>query len=309
MQTCLRKTISVILSLVSLLTFFDFYSYAQQIADSSFDYAIPHPMYAPGKGTEITLDEAHLNFHTLNGRYYPFGRLLQKDGYQLKPGMEKFSDSSLSGVKMLVIANALGDTGEWVLPAKSAFAADEIAALKKWVSGGGRLFLIADHMPFAGAASGLAQAFGFNFIDGFAIRKDRAQEIFSRARNNLNPNVITDGRNKTERVDSVCVFTGQAFVAPKNAVAMTSLENDYDIFLPDTAWIFNDQTPRMSGTGLTNGAYMEYGKGRLVVMGEAAMFSAQLAGPQRRPAGMNMLVARQNPLFLLNIVHWLDRKL
>ena len=195
------------------------------------------------------------------------------------------------------------------MPAKPAFTADEIAALRSWVSGGGSLFLIADHMPFAGAASDLAAAFGFNFLDGFAIPKNRGLEMFSRSRNNLNPNVITDGRNKAERIDSFCVFTGQAFLAPKHASVMTLLEKDYDILLPDTAWVFNDQTPRMSGIGLTNGAFMEYGKGRLMVMGEAAMFSAQLAGPQQRQAGMNMPAAKQNPQFLLNIIHWLDRKL
>ncbi len=309
MKTFFKMTCHVLLSLIFLLTLSGIGAYAQQVADSSFDYAIPKPMYLQGKGTVITLDEAHLNFHTLDGRYYPFGKLLQKDGYNIKPGLEKFSDSSLAGVKILVIANALGDTGDWVLPTKSAFLEDEIAALKKWVSGGGRLFLIADHMPFAGAAADLAQTFGFNFINGFAFRKDRNQEIFSLLRNNLNSNLITEGRVKAERIDSVCVFTGQAFLAPKNAVAVTSLENDYEILQPDTAWIFNDQTPRLSGTGLTNGAYMEYGKGRLFIMGEAAMFSAQLAGPQRRPAGMNLPVAKQNPQFLLNIIHWLDRKL
>ncbi|MBK7474909.1 MAG: hypothetical protein IPI11_02400 [Haliscomenobacter sp.] len=40
--------------------------------------------------------------------------------------------------------------------------------------------------------------------------------------------------------------------------------------------------PRRSGRQLVNGAMMSYGKGRIVVMGEAAMFSAQLAGAQRQ---------------------------
>jgi hypothetical protein len=35
------------------------------------------------------------------------------------------------------------------------------------------------------------------------------------------------------------------------------------------------------------------------------MFSAQVSGAQRRPMGMNMPTARQNPQFLLNVMHWL----
>ena len=51
---------------------------------------------------------------------------------------------------------------------------------------------------------------------------------------------------------------------------------------------------------------MKAGKGRVAIFGEAAMFSAQLAGPQKRPMGMNDPVAKQNPQFLLNIMHWLS---
>jgi hypothetical protein len=47
-------------------------------------------------------------------------------------------------------------------------------------------------------------------------------------------------------------------------------------------------------------------KGRVVMSGEAAMFTAQLAGPQQFPAGMNAPYARNNYRLLLNIIHWLD---
>ncbi len=47
-------------------------------------------------------------------------------------------------------------------------------------------------------------------------------------------------------------------------------------------------------------------RGRLAVFGEAAMFSAQLSGPDRRPMGMNAPVARDNYRYVLNILHWLS---
>ena len=282
---------------------------SQQIADTSFNFNISNPIYSKGKGTLIFLDEAHHNFHTLEGRYFPFGNLLEKDGYNLTSSHNSFISSSLSSIKILVIANALADDGEWVLPTKSAFTNEEIEAVQKWVSGGGSLFLIADHMPFAGAASGLANAFGFNFIDGFALRKDKRQEIFSRKRNTLTQCILTEGRSGEERIDSIMMFTGQSFKSPENSLNITLLDDDYEVLLPTVAWEFNDSTPRISGQGMVNGAFMEYGKGRLVVMGEAAMFSAQLSGSKKNKTGMNHEHAGQNAQFLLNIIHWLDKKL
>ena len=76
--------------------------------------------------------------------------------------------------------------------------------------------------------------------------------------------------------------------------------------IPDTAWVFNQYTRRMPAKNKSQGAFMEYGKGRIVFFGEAAMFSAQLAGPQKQKMGMNHPSASQNHQLLLNIVHWLD---
>ena len=43
----------------------------------------------------------------------------------------------------------------------------------------------------------------------------------------------------------------------------------------------------------------------VAVFGEAAMFTAQVSGPQRLPMGMNRPEADQNAQFLLNLMHWL----
>ena len=54
---------------------------------------------------------------------------------------------------------------------------------------------------------------------------------------------------------------------------------------------------------------MDYGAGRIACFGEAAMFSAQLAGPNHFKAGMNSPEAAQNFQLLLNLIHWLDYRL
>jgi hypothetical protein len=89
-------------------------------------------------------------------------------------------------------------------------------------------------------------------------------------------------------------------------VPLLRLPADVQLLEPDTAWVFDSTTKRRTGTGWLQGAALRVGKGRVVVLGEAAMFSAQLAGPQRVPMGMNSPVARQNAQLLLNTIHWLS---
>lgn len=280
---------------------------SQQIADSTFSPIVRKPEYAKGKGPVITLDEAHFNFHTLDGRYKAFGDLLTKDGYQLARGTELFKEASLKKTRILAIANALTENDEWKLPTRSAFTAEEVAAVKKWVEGGGRLLLIADHMPFAGAATDLANAFGFTFYNGFAMKK--GIELFFRANGNLHSNAITNGRSKSELVDTIRIFTGQGFAVPKGATVFTSLDTTYTVLMPEEAWEFDESTKRIPGEGLAHGAYLKVGKGQVVMIAEAAMFSAQLAGKDHSKMGMNHPTAKNNPQLLLNIIHWLDGKI
>ncbi|MEX1185882.1 MAG: hypothetical protein WEA80_04775 [Gemmatimonadaceae bacterium] len=74
---------------------------------------------------------------------------------------------------------------------------------------------------------------------------------------------------------------------------------------PTVAWQF-DGVPAGSAAGMLQGAARVLAAGRVVVLGEAAMLTAQVAGPNRRPMGMNAPVARQNQRFVLNLMHWLS---
>lgn len=293
--------------LIATLIFCEMICIAQQLVDSSFSYSIEHPEYKSGKGPVITIDQAHFNFHTLDSRYGPFAKVLKADGYQLKAGTEAFTKESLRNTDILVIANALPDNGEWVLPARSAFTQDEIKAVEEYVADGGSLLLIADHMPFPGAAESLASAFGFEFVNGFAVPNSDRLERFSVKLGNLGTSPVTEGRSKAERVDSLVIFTGQGFKSPPRAQPFLLLDTSYTILLPQRAWEFRDDTPSVSGRDHVVGVSLEFGKGRIVVMGEAAMMTAQLAGPHPQKVGMNHPQATQNPQLLLNIIHWLDR--
>ena len=78
------------------------------------------------------------------------------------------------------------------------------------------------------------------------------------------------------------------------------------LLMPEVAWQFSRLTPSLSASQMLQGAVLRVGKGRVAVFGEAAMFSAQVAGPNRIPMGMNDQSAPQNAQFLLNVMHWLS---
>ncbi|HPG09785.1 MAG: DUF4350 domain-containing protein [Lewinellaceae bacterium] len=282
---------------------------AQQIPDTSYHPKIGSPAYTAEGGPFVYIDAAHQNFHTRTGRYQSFARLLEADGYRVVDNNKKFSNASLQGINLLVIANAepVNATEPVVAPTSSAFTDTEIKAVEKWVRGGGSLLLIADHMPFAGAAAQLAAAFDFTFYDGFALVKPGDGLFdFKRSDGSLAEVVVTRGRNHTEQITQVRSFTGQGFRIPPSAESILNLNDTQSIYLTDTMWVFNDRVRTIPASGLSQGALLEYGAGRVVCYGEAAMFSAQLAGPNRFKAGMNTQEAAQNFQLLLNTIHWLD---
>jgi len=281
---------------------------AQQVADTTFNPAIKNPEYARGKGPVVFIDEGHNNFHTVDGRYLPFARLLRADGYQVKGLPGEFTGNLPKEMRILVIANALNKINiqNWYLPTPSAFTKTEIEVVRKWVSNGGSLFLIADHMPMGGAAEDLAAAFGFKFTNGFAA--DTAAggtAYFYRKDKGVVPSVITDGRNADEKVSKVVTFTGQAFQVPPKATPILLFDKRYLLMESDTAWVFGKNTKYTNIDGWCQGAFMNYGKGKIVFFGEAAMFTAQLAGPNKIAVGMNSSYAEENYKLLLNIIHWL----
>ncbi|HET9276001.1 MAG TPA: DUF4350 domain-containing protein, partial [Gemmatimonadales bacterium] len=215
---------------------------AQQVADTAFVPDVGTPAYPAGRGPVVLIDEAHSSFHTAEGRYLAFARLLRRDGYQVRPHRERLSAASLAPGRVLVIANALPDSGSWVLPTRPAFSAEEVQAVELWVRDGGSLLLIADHMPFGGAAETLARAFGLEFLNGFAFPRGNQDppDLFRVSDGSLARNPVTLGRDGQERVDSVATFTGQAFRATRPVTPVLTLDSGSVVLLPVRAWEFTD---------------------------------------------------------------------
>ncbi|WP_128755265.1 DUF4350 domain-containing protein [Aquimarina sediminis] len=283
--------------------------FSQQLADTLYNPKITSKAYPKSSGTLVHIDQGHNNFHTKDNRFLPFARLLSQDGYRIAGYEGKFEESKLKDLKILVISNALSQNSRppFVAPTETAFSTQEIENLRQWVKKGGSLFLIADHMPFAGAAANLARVFGFEFYDGFVFdANDKGIFDFTRENKMLPNSKIINGRNKSESVNSVRTFTGQGFKIPKEASSILSFKKEFNVFVTDTMWVFNENTPMFSAENLSQGAVREYGKGKVAVFGEAAMFTAQIAGRDRIKVGMNTKEASENYQLLLNLIHWLD---
>jgi hypothetical protein len=278
---------------------------AQQMADPEFNTSVENPAYSKS-GPRVMFDEAHHNFHTMDGRYQPFANLLLNDGYRVIRNRVPFTKKSLEDFKVLVIANALGaeemdDTGA----DNAAFTEAECEVVHDWVRGGGSLLLIADHAPFGGAAESLAKRFGVEMNKGFTLDEANSAEgnpsllIFSRENHLLLDHPIINGRGGVEKINKVMSFTGQSLVGPKDSVSILKLA--------DTAKDTPDRSAATftSAAGRAQALAFKLGKGRVVVQGEAAMLSAQIAGAQKRKMGMNV-PGNDNKQYALNVMHWLS---
>jgi hypothetical protein len=247
------------------------------VADLEYKPPIPRPAYASGKGPRVAIDEAHQNFHTAIGRYKPFAELLRRDGYRVGRFRKAFSAKSLEGVDVLVISNALAERNarDWSLPNASAFTREEIASVRTWVEKGGSLLLIADHMPFPGAASDLTRAFEVQFSNGHARAghwKPGKPETFEIG-TGLKESTITLGRSGAEKVTKVTTFTGSAFKLPKGATAVLVFGARSESEETKEEGKDGPKTVKVPIEGWCQGAILTSSKGRLSICGEAALFS------------------------------------
>ncbi len=280
-------------------------SYAEQQADSQLNFQLEHPHYAAASGPRVAIDAGHHNFHTASGRFQVFARLLLADGYRVTALDGESDAATLNAVDILVIANALqaDSVKDWSRPPKSAFNSREIATLNQWVAAGGALLLIADHQPFPGAAYELARSFGFHLYNGYALDRTRSsnqgQLSFSRAEHNLHEHEITEG------ISVVTTYLGHAFLAPATAQPLLSLDSRHHLFLPLKAGAIDNSSRHIPVDNWLQGATLEYGKGRLIVLAEAGGLTGQINSETGKRIGLAHPDGRSNVHFILNMMKWL----
>jgi len=299
---------------VPLVLFLGSAYFVAQRADYGWNPRVAAPRFAAG-GPRVLFDEAHFNASTagITGRYWPFARLLRAGGFDIERTTKPFTAASLEGARVVIIANASGAPKPQFfginLPiptdkrrSDAAFTAEEIELLRSWVGGGGSLLLIADHAPFGEAAADLGAAFGVTMHMGFVEIPGEASDplLFSDANGRLGDHVIIRGDGPDATVRRVMTYTGQSLDAPAGATTLLRLPATAIEGVPEA-----DSLVERSA-GPAQGVALEYGAGRVVVLGEAAMVTAQVN--RRVRYGMNT-ADNDNRQFVLNVMHWLSRVL
>jgi len=239
---------------------------AQQMPDRSFRPMIEDRAYAIGAGPVVCVDQSHDNFYTSSDGFWPFQDLIRRDGYVVRAVTAIEQQSRDARVR--------ADCRILVIAApRSRVEADET---RRWVAEGGRLLFIADRDSSATVAD-LAASFGIAFGD--AVRAGR----FRVADHTLRPHAIVRGRHAKESPASVTVFAGLTMRVPDEAEPLL-----------------------VTTDGAVLGAVMRVEMGRAAFFGDPALFTAQIAGPDRRLVGMNARGSEQNFQLVLNVMHWLS---
>ena len=95
------------------------------------------------------------------------------------------------------------------------------------------------------------------------------------------------------------IFTGQSLKGPEGSAVWLKLAERALDKIPAPAG------KDVSAAGRAQGLAFKFGKGRVVVLGDPAMISAQISGREKNPIGMNY-PGVDNRQLALNIMHWLS---
>jgi hypothetical protein len=158
------------------------------------------------------------------------------------------------------------------------------------------------HAAFGAAASKLSSAFGVTMHKGFAEVPGESSDplLFSKENGRLGDHSIVTGAQAGTSIARVMTYTGQSLDRPGAATVLLRLPPTAVEAVPEG----DDLVERPAGPA--QGLALEFGKGRVVVLGEGAMATAQVN--RREPYGMNT-GDNDNAQFMLNVMHWLSRTL
>lgn len=291
------------------------YSCSDQKPDGDFNTKVDHP-YINKRSIKVLYDEGHHNIHKLSRTYRPFRDVLENDGYHISAINSEFTQDVLKGANILVIVNPLG--GSIDDKYKPAFNEAECSTLATWVHNGGSMLLVTDHYPIGSATEILARKFGVEMgkgtvVDSIPSHFDvqsgwKDQLVFTKANGLLMDNPITHG------IEKVITFTGQSLSVPPGGQILLKLGDSSMETRPDSIWDKGNWPFRKTYTrfgdpvstrGLCQGLALNFGSGKVIILGEAAMITAQVYETEK--FGMNY-GDNDNKQFLLNIMHWLTPK-
>ncbi len=172
--------------------------------------------------------------------------------------------------------------------------------------------------PTGSAAENLAGRFGVEMSKGYTedpvnhVSNKPSVLLFTRDKGLIGQHPITEGRTPQERINKIITYSGQSLKGPEGSAPILKLadtavdripklvETQSPDGPPQKTVQYSEPVPAM---GRTQAVAFKYGKGRVVVLGEAGVLSAQVQG--EGSFGMNDS-RTDNRQFALNIMHWLS---
>lgn len=269
------------------------------------------PAFKAQQGPKLVIHRA-VSPYLQRGRFEPFRILAESDGFKVSYLDKPMTPEILAGTDLFVIANAYTKNYKnfSTLDAPSVYTGDEIAMLVEWVKNGGSMLILADHSPFAGGTIQLASAFGFTYMTGHVLDKNslstriRTAIDFKKENNLLAEHPITMGSTGRMPITHFFGFGGQAIIPPAEATNILAIPSYFETFLGFDPHQNFHSTPRLDSGGFSQGSAVEFGNGRLVVMGETGGFTAQIIDGING-MGFEELVADENKEFVLATLRWL----
>lgn len=283
-----------------------------------------------GEPPTILIDVAHYNLVDIVDSHTSW---LENEGFTVRILRHPFDHESLDGVDIILIESPLARRNSvtrpwteekfdlaWQPPFPSAFSADEISTLHTWVTSGGGLGIIFDHMPVSNAVDEMATAFGVTVSNGFAFDErmlrwesdslsigEAGSVVFRRIDHTLADHPITDGRSIVERVDSAALGGGAAFLLPPEGLPLLTLGESFVSLRPEIPWLFQEDTPRHSIGAWLQGGTLRVGRGRLAIFSDLGILATHdEVAAQDPPWNGSQL---QNPQLFLNTIRWLSAEI
>ena len=305
----LIRTLPVILAIACQI------SCIYQRPDMHADLSVASPEFDISASPKVLFDAGHGNFHDIQTTYKPFATLLENDGIPLGIHTGPFTERALGKIDLLIIANATGPEqkdGQMT----GAFAPQEMDVVTNWVKQGGSLLLIADHDPFGSASADLARALGVGMesvwtVDTLRINKTIGKMTwleYSRENGGLGQHPILEGQDKESQIGRVMSFTGQSLSHDSTWTPLLRLSDAARNYYrrADAEIASENPSSYFAVPGQSQMIAGQVGQGRIVIAGEAAMFTAQEARILFKTihAGFNY-AGYDNKKLVLNTIHWL----
>ncbi len=269
----------------------------------------------------ILIDRGHNNWFWRPDETDPvMHEYLIESGFQVQSNDGAYTRKMLGGVQIVQTGNAFppGDNEDWSQPAFSAFSKGEIKLLQEWVKEGGSLLVVVEHMPFPAAYTDLLRAFGVEVSDGFALDGTKLDDlsqadvadagylVFHHKDGLLADHPILNGTSGFEKIDFVTTDVGAAFRLPEGAVSLVTLGAGSISLETGNSWVFDEETIYREVTGWSQAGIIEYGRGRVAVLGDSFLFTAPgFIEPPFVEHEKDIQYGKNNHIFTQNLIRWL----